>query len=742
MNPNQTPKEIAPVEIKPVDPSNDTQNNAQIIAENHGSWGNVLAKCLWFLARQNGLDRSEQALYSGLPVGYEGMTPDLFVRAAKENGFSATIEQRSLEEIDPLLFPVVLLLKDNKACVLYTQSHKGYFDCYIPQQNLENDETNDVSLVPIQQSVLQEMYAGYCIFCKREIPLHVPLETLPSPRHSHWFWGTLWKFKNYYRSTATASLLINTLTLSTTFFTMNVYDRVVPTQAYVTLWSLAFGVAIAAVFEFISRNLRAYLLDSAGKKADLLIGSALFKQTLSVRLASRPRSAGAFANTLREFESVRDFFSSTSLVALIDLPFVILFLYVISMIAGILVIVPIVAVCLVLLVGLLIQKPMKRYMEENILESSLKHAVVIEAVEGIETLKSNSGEWLMQKRWEDYSALISKSSMKSRRLTSFASNFTGFIQQIDTIVLVTWGVYLIQDNLLSLGALIGAVILTSRAIGPLGQVAGMASRYQSTKIALEGLDKLMKMPIDRDPQRNYLTHKNIQGTLACKNVSFVYRDQKTPSLSQINLSIQAGERVAILGRIGSGKSTLLRLFAGLYQPKQGQVEINGIDIQQIDPADLRRNIRLMGQSERIFQGTLRENIMLANPQASSEDFLRVTQLTGLSEIANRSPRGFDMPIGENGEGLSVGQKQLLALSRSLLVKAPTLLLDEPTASMDSQTENEFVNKLREALTDQTVIIVTHRPAMLALVNRIILIDEGQIEMDGEKEYVLQAIREK
>jgi ATP-binding cassette subfamily C protein LapB len=528
---------------------------------------------------------------------------------------------------------------------------------------------------------------------------------------------------------------------------MNVYDRVVPTGAYVTLWSLAIGVVFAMVFEFVARHVRSHLVDVAGKKADLILGAALFRKVLATRMEHKPSSAGSSANQLREFESVRDFITSATISTLSDLPFCLLFVAIIAMIGGplALALVPLLSIPLIVIISVAIQWPLAKVMGENLREGSLKQGLLIESIEGIESLKAARGEGVMQQKWEHFSALAASSSMKSRALSSLAVNFVTLIQQLQTVVLVVWGVYLIHAGSLTMGALFGTVMLAGRATSPLAAVVGLAVRYQQAKTALRSLNQIMKQPVDRVPGQRYLAKPHFAGGVTLKKVGFAYPAppmQPSPKILQdISLDFKPGERVAVLGNIGCGKSTLLRIMAALYRPSEGQVLMDGIDVGQIDPADLRAAVGLLGQDARLFYGTLRDNVTIGNPAATAEEFLQVARLTGLDAIAARHPRGFDMPIGEAGQGLSGGQRQLVALARCLLLRPRVLLMDEPTSSMDLQTEQYFLRRMALATQGQTVIVATHRLSVLELVERIVVIDgEGKVFADGPRDTVLDSLR--
>ncbi|MBK5344659.1 type I secretion system permease/ATPase [Pseudomonas sp. TH49] len=699
----------------------------------------TLLECTLWMCERQGAPRSAESLCAGLPKGIL-LTPSQAQTAMGNVGLTAGIVRRRAHEFSSHLMPIILLRKDQGAAILFgsRRDEKGkiLFQVMLPEMGTD-------TRVEIDQQELSTWYSEHAILVKP----HARIDTRAgdeTPRSAgHWLFSTLWRYRRYYRSAALATVIVNLLALASIFFTMNVYDRVVPNQAYVTLWSLAIGVVVAMGFEAMTRYLRAHLLDVAAKKADLVVGSQLFRQALAVRMEHKPASAGAFANQVREFESVRDFFTSATLAALSDLPFVLLFVGVIFLIGGPLGWVSLLMVPCIILISVAIQWPLARTMRENLRESSLKQGVLLESVEGMETLKAVGGEGYMTRRWEAFSAAAASTSMKSRQLSSSALNLVTFLQQIQTVILVVIGVYLIGQGDLSQGALIGTVMLAGRATAPLTQVAGLAVRYQQAKAALAGLNRLMAMPVDRESDKSYLPQPPLNGKLELTGVNFAYPSPpdkpNPPALENINVSIQPGERVAILGKIGSGKSTLLRLIARLYQPTGGQILIGGLDVAQIDPADWRKAVGYVGQEARLFYGTLRENVMIGRPDASADELLRVLQLTGLDRIAQKHPMGINLPIGEMGEGLSGGQRQLVSLARSLIARPQTLLLDEPTSAMDTQTEAVFMAHLTRATEGQTVILVTHRTTLLNLVDRILVVDEGRIVADGPKNEIIAAL---
>ncbi|MGL5526644.1 MAG: type I secretion system permease/ATPase [Aeromonas veronii] len=681
---------------------------------------------------------TREVLYAGLPRG-ERLEPETAIHMLEQVGIAVGWVKRDLAKLSSYLFPLLISLNDSSYCIVLARKHKHDSIVY---QIIAPENSGSIW---VDATVLETNYTGYAMVAtpKPRLDGQEGNSLLPQAKaEGHWLFSTLWRYRSYFYNAALATVLANVLTLATTFFTMNVYDRVIPTQAYITLWSLAIGVFIAIVFEFLCRQVRAYLIDNAGKKSDLILGVKLFRQVMSIRMECKPQSTGTFANQLRDFEAVRDFVTSATLATLSDLPFCILFIFVIYFIGGQLVLVPLLAIPIILVVSVIIQWPLGRYMEENIREISLKQGMLIECIEGLEALKAVHGEGVMLKRWEDFSALAAASSMKTRYLSMLTSNFVTFIQQITTVGIVVFGVHLVHAGELTMGAMIGVVLLSSRALAPLASVVGLALRYQHAKTALKSLNSLMAMPTERTPDIKYLEAPSFTGSMELKNISFSYPVPGVVSppkiLENINATIHSKDRIAILGRIGSGKSTLLRVMGRLYLQSSGQILIDGVDINQIDPIDWRTAVGYVGQDCRLFNGSLRQNITIGNPSVSTDDFLRITRLTGVDAIAAHHPLGFDMQIGEMGNNLSGGQKQLVALARCLLLRPKILLMDEPTSSMDAMTEALFLKRLHDATQEQTLIIVTHRTSALNLVDRIIVVEGGKIVKDDKKDIVLSS----
>ena len=481
----------------------------------------------------------------------------------------------------------------------------------------------------------------------------------------------------------------------------------------------------------------------AGRKADLIVGAALFRQSLGVRMEQRPASAGAYAHQMQQIEVVREFFASATLAALSDLPFIVIFIAMAFVVGGPLGWVPTLAVPLLIGMSLLIQGSLRRAMMSNMKEQADMHGVLVEAVDGIEDLKAAGAQGRFLRQYEESSVAASESMLRSRRISAWTSNISAVLQQLITLIMLVWGVHLIDDKVISGGALIGAVMFATRALGPLSSVVMLATRYQGARAAMRNLDKVMAQPTDREYGKLYVPRPAVTGRLALHDVGFAYPGdgpEASPQvLKGVTLAFVPGERVAMLGRIGSGKSTVLRLLAGLYQPTEGMVEVDGIDLRQIDPADYRARVGFVSQDPRLFKGTLRDNILLDRPTADPARLGDVARLTGLDRLIAGHPKGWELPVGEAGNLLSGGQRQLVALARCLVTRPQILLMDEPTRSMDAQSEVAFLRQLKEATGNCTLVMVTHRPAVLELVTRVLVVDAGRVVLDGPKEQVLAAL---
>lgn len=656
----------------------------------------------------------------------------------RSHGYENHLSKRPLHKIPSLAVPVVLLTRDGGAMVVSDISGKGRLRRYTLMGESGATET-------LSHGQMRSRYLGYAWFVKMKPEQDNRSELPEYTMGKAWFWKVIWRFKPYYMQVLVASVLINVLALIGSLYVMNVYDRVIPNKAYETLWVLSIGVLLANLFEFIARTVRARLTDVAGKKADLIISSALFRRVMALNLTEKPASSGSYANNLRDFESVRDFMTSASLLALVDLPFVLLFVVVMFLIAGELALVPLLTIPIVIIAGLLAQGPLVTSINSSMKEGSQRQGLAVEAIEGIETLKANNATNWAQQRWERFTASTAASSMRQKDISNMVMNFSTLVQQANTVFLVVWGTYLIHNDnpaaRITMGALIATVILSGRALAPLSQVAGLMIRFQQARMALQGLNSVIARKTERDPNRTYISLSQVKGELVFSQVSFHYGEQGPAVCKDMRFTLRPGEKVGVLGRIGSGKSTMLRLAAGLYQPQQGNVLLDGVDMRQIDPSDVRTHVSLLSQQPRLFLGSLRENLEMGRMDrlSTDEDLIAALRRFGIDRLVQAHPHGLNMMIGEDGHGLSGGQKQLVGLSRLTLRNPKVVLLDEPTSGLDQMTEIQTLKALAEWAKERTLLVVTHRPHVLSIVDRILVVDNGQIVMDGPRDAVLQRL---
>lgn len=686
-----------------------------------------LLQALVALTRLHHKPFSAESLIAGLPLEDGILTPDLFVRAAERAGFNATYLERELHEITPLVLPVALILTDRSCCILLSQQEQRISVMFPDEQ----DRTHDLDLESFKAK-----YSGYCLFLKPEYQAQAAEKQDYS---HHWFWSTIRKSRGLYAEVLVASLLINLFALATPLFIMNVYDRVVPNQAIETLWVLASGVAIVFLFDLVMKTLRGYFIDTAGKRADILLSSKTFSTVMDIKLSARPSRVGSFANNLQEFDSFREFFTSTTLIALIDLPFVLLFVLLIYGIGGILASVPLIAIPLIVIVGMIFQKPLQELINSTFTESARKHAMLIETLTALDTVKSTRAEGIMQHKWEAFNARIAKLSLKSRFLSLTTINIAQTVQQLGTVAIVILGVYAILQGNLSMGGLIACTILTGRCLAPMTQVASILTRYHHSIASYNAIDRVMALPVERPEGRKFLHRPNIDGNIEFRDVTFNYPEAKIPAIKGISFNIKAGEKIGIIGKTGSGKSTLQKLIMNFYDLSEGSILVSGTDINQLDPTDLRRNISYVPQDVTLFNATVRENIVLGTPLSTDESVLAAAELAGISEFLNEHPEGYDLMVSERGGNLSGGQRQGIAIARALVNGASILLLDEPTNAMDNTTELVFKNRFADYVEARTLILVTHKTSMLSLVDRLLVLNNGQLVADGPKEEVLAAL---
>ncbi len=701
-----------------------------------------LLECLVIFAKIHNRPISVDALIAGLPVkpGADGpelfsidSSKGLFSRVASRAGFASRLIQRELDSLSRLLLPCILVLRNGNACILESIDRKNRRAKVIFPEIGEGEEW-------LELKTLQKEYLGYAFLLKREFQKDPVTKQNLATDSSHWFWGTLAKSREIFASVFLSSILINLFVLATPMFTMNVYDKVVPNDAIETLWVLAAGIVTVYLFDTVLRFLRNYLLEIAGKKSDIIMSSIIFSRVLNLKLDHWPQSIGAFASQLREFESIRNFFTASTLATLVDLPFAVIFLLVIYYIGGPMIAVPLIVIALLLLYSLLLVKPLKESVEATYEATAAKNAHLIETLHTIKTIKTlgaaNYSQWV----WEESTGTIAHKSMRARTLSSSITVVTNLLVQFNTIGLIVFGIYRISNLELSLGALIAIVMLSSRAVGPMGQIAALITSFEQTRTAFSSLDELMQQPVERPEGKSYVRRAAFEGAISFKNVDFSYPDAAKKSLTGVSFNINPGEHVGIIGKVGSGKTTLLKLIIGLYQPESGSIAIDHIDINQIDPADLRKNIGYLSQDIELLRGTIRENIAYKDLHVNDEKLLQAANICGVDLFVNQLAQGFDTQVGEQGAFLSGGQRQAIALGRAVLLNEPILLLDEPTNSFDNTTESIIKKRLYDYTRERTLILVTHKAPMLELVERLVVVDDGRIVMDGPKDEVLNALK--
>lgn len=694
----------------------------------------TLLECLLVVVRAHGGTLSRQAAVDGLPLVDNRLTPALFRRAAKRAGFASNVVKQPLDDLNTALFPAILLLQGDAACVLLGWSDDGRAARVIFPE-LGEAETR------LPREALAARYAGHAIYARPEFRFDARTPEVGRVKHRHWFWGTLAENAPLYRDVLLAAFMINVFATALPLFTMNVYDRVVPNHAIETLWMLSLGMLIVLVADVVLRTMRGYFIDLAGSRVDVRLSAYIMERVLGLRLENRPISAGSFAANLRSFETIRDFITSATVTAFIDVPFALIFLVVIGWIAWPLILPIVFGMALLILFALAIHHKMHELSETTYRAGAMRNATLIESLVGLEAIKAIGAEGVMQRKWESSAAFLARVGAQLRLLSSTTLNGSTWVQQFVNVAVVVVGVYLIADGQLTLGGLIASTMLASRAMAPIGQVAGLLTQYHNAATALKSLDDILQQPIERPADSGFVTRQHFRGDIEFKEVDFSYPGQEIAALRNVSLKIRAGEHIAILGRVGSGKTTLEKLILGLYQPTSGAVLVDGIDLRQLDPAELRRSVGYVPQDVTLFYGSLRDNLTIATPTADDAAVLRAAQIGGILEFVNRHPRGFDMMVGERGESLSGGQRQAVAIARAAIHDPPVLLMDEPTGSMDHSSEEEIKQRLREFATGKTLIVITHRTSLLDLVDRIIVIDAGKIVADGPKAQVVEALRQ-
>ncbi|MCH4813241.1 type I secretion system permease/ATPase [Halomonas neptunia] len=677
---------------------------------------------------------SSESLTAGLPLEEGRLTPSVFARAASRAGMTARIVKSGLANLNPELFPVIVLLEPGRACIINAIDVKnGVAKAVFPELNEAE--------VEVGLNALASSYSGEAIYVRPRLRLDDNPET-KKKKGTHWFWGVIQENRRLYRDILIGSVAINLFALAMPLFVLNVYDRVVPNQATETLWVLAGGVFIVLCFDLALRLMRSSFVDLAASRADVKLSSSIMAKTLGMRLEERPASTGSFTSTLQSFESIRAFIGSATILGIVDLPFVLLFAAIIALINPWLVLPVLAGVIFVLLYALAAQGKLHELSQTTWEVGAQRNALLVESVSQLENVKALRAESRIQRHWEKATAFLSRTSAQLRLVSTSVSNVAQWAQHSVAVCVIIVGVYQIIEGNLSQGGLIAAYMLSSRAMAPISQAAALLAQYHQSSTALDSLNQVMDKQVERQEGKVYVEKPSVAGGIRLDKVTLRYPNDERDALRDVSISIKAGEKVALLGRIGCGKSSLNKLVLGFYQPTAGAVLLDNVDIRQIDPLQLRRHIGYVPQDVSLFSGSLRDNIVAGggSDRIDDEELLKALDIAGLQSLVNSHPLGVDLQVGERGQALSGGQKQSVAIARALVHDPAILLLDEPTSSMDNASEEAFKANLGKVAQGKTMLVVTHRTSLLSLVDRIIVMDGGKVVADGPRDTVVEALR--
>ena len=681
------------------------------------------------IAKHYRIEPSEERLRLQLDWNPNQSIDDILILVSRQIGMSLRKTEFSEDILNPWRLPLLIQMQDGQVGVLNQLDVNG-------NANIQFSGDQGLAQVLTVELLKENVNNVYILRPEKSIP-DVRIDEYIKPYEQNWFWTIVLRDWKRYLDVMFASLMANILALATVLFSMNVYDRVIPAQSVPTLWVLAGGVLIAAIFEFCLRVARIYLSDIIGKRADLKISDKVFGHALRIKNKERSKSTGTFISQIRELEGVRELVTSTTISAIADLPFFFLFLAIFWLIGGNLFWVMVLVVPLMIIPGILIQKPLAKLASEGMREGAIRNATLVEAVQGIEDIKLLRAESRFQNQWNHMNEAAADISMRQRKLVGIMGAWTQKVQGLTFAIVVLVGCFAVMKGEMTTGALVACSILSSRMLGPIAQISGVLGRFQQAKVAKTSLDELMKKPVDQAPNAHLIHRPVLNGHYELNNIVFKYSENDAkPTLIIPKLEIQAGEKIAILGRNGAGKSTLLQLLSGMQEPVQGKIKLDGVDLGLIDPTDVRRDMGLLNQNAHLFFGSVRENLTLGSPLATDQELLNVLKLTGALSFVLDKKEGLDHQILEGGVGFSGGQRQALLLSRLLLRQPNILLLDEPTAAIDDVSEKQLIENLKGWLGQKTLVIATHRRAVLELVDRIIVVHDGKIVMDGPKDQVL------
>lgn len=688
--------------------------------------------CVRFLARAWRKTDSSAALTAGLPLRDGKMEAGLMAAAFGRIGVSVRPVEEALSRLKEYDFPVVLLPGDRAPMVVLRKLSRRSYRVYDP---LEGAEVN------LDAKALKARQPAQLLLVSPDFESVQETTGHRFARNGHWFWSAVRGHSVSILYVLLAAAFINVFAVAFPLFTMNVYDRVLPNSAQTTLWVLAIGIALVSVFDLLLKLARAGVIEFVGRAIDFRLSSALFDRVLNTPLSARPGSTGAFVSRIGQYEVLREFVAASTLVMFVDALFLGVFAYIIAMLVGWLVIFPLIAGAIALMVTVVVGLLSSRAVKSALAESSARNAVLVEALTSPQTVKATRAEGQLLRRWEAAVLASSRTQDKLRSLQSLATNTTAALSQLSLVGIIVGGSYAFTSGDVSTGAIIAAMMLSNRLIAPIGMIAGTLLRARTAVEAYRTVDSIMKLPDERPVRQNQIQRVIRAGRVSFNKVRFAYPGAKVFVLDGVSFAIEPGEKVGIIGRIGSGKTTIGRLMVNFHRASEGEVAIDGIDIDQYHPDDLRRAVGFVVQDPEIFNGTVRDNIIMSDPAASEERVMAAARRAGVEDFVSRHPQGYDMPVGERGALLSGGQRQAIALARAMLVEPKVMFLDEPSSSMDLATERHLIKQLEQSLMpDQTVLIATHRFSLLSLVTRLLVIDNGKLVADGPKDAVLAQLK--
>jgi len=704
-----------------------------VVAGSGGARAEAWLEALRVIAQHYRLPMSTQSVRQAALWSHEEDEREMVRGLARRVGLRVKFDHPTKIRISNWHLPVMVQTTDGEVCVIVSIGEGDAASVLFSGSNgLES---------PVQLSALMQDASLVAIPRPVSSIPDTRVDSYIRPYEPNWLRRIVLRDMRPYVHVMLASLVANTLGLAGIIFSMQVYDRVVPSESIHTLYVLFSGVLLALGFDFILRRLRMNIIDLLGKRADMRMSDQVFGHALRVRNSARPSSTGTFIAQLRDLDQVRELLTSTTVAAVADLPFFLLFLAIFWYVGGILILVPIAALILLVLPGLLSQKKLRALANEAMRESSLRNAMLVEAVQGIEDIKTIQAEERFQQQWNHFNAVTGESQLKLRALTNGLGVWSHTVQTAVYAATVLIGAPMVIAGDMTTGALVAASILGSRMMAPMSQLSQILSRFQQAKVAYRSLNSIMQMPVDHPERESRIHCPRIEGGYRLRSAVYRYGDESSPvALTVRDLKIGPGEKIALLGKNGAGKSTMLAALSGLLEPSSGEILLDNIALHHIDPADLRRDVGLLTQNARLFHGTLRDNIMLSAPQASQEEILAALSMVGADEFVRKLPKGLEHSVLEGGLGLSGGQKQALLLARLLIRQPSVVLLDEPTASMDEATERHFIRQFLSWSQDKTVIVATHRMRVLELVDRLIVVENGVIAMDERKDVGLKKLR--